>query len=394
MSGQKLILYGAFDRYNYGDILIPLILGKYLKQHGFDEITYCSVKNADLTKFGGFKCKSLTPEILKENNTIMVTGGETLGVDWSSITSYYGNWFMNRCIRFARLIFPRSWINSLCRKMINGHFEYPFLIERHTLNHSDKIIYNAVGGVALQSSNSVIKIMLDSANYVSVRDKHSSQVLYTKWGTKTFLVPDIANSISIFYPNNILLKSINTVTKDFITQNDGNYFCFQIAQQYAKGQLSMIVDSLSEIISMGAPIALLPLGTVSGHEDDKILQKIYAQISSKKVFILRKIHILDSIALIAHSNVFAGTSLHGNITAMSYGIPHFPLNQDVKKLTEYIKQWDIPEVKPCPHYSKIPEYYNRAKIMDKNELLRNRDKLINQIEWNMVTIGAIIVSET
>ena len=107
MSEQKIILYGAFDRYNYGDIIIPIILSKYLKNNGFGNIEYCSIKNADLTHFGGFKCNALDAQRIKRSSIIIVAGGEVLNVDWTSITSYFMGWFGNRLIRIARLIFPR-----------------------------------------------------------------------------------------------------------------------------------------------------------------------------------------------------------------------------------------------------------------------------------------------
>ena len=130
MSEKKIILYGAFDRYNYGDILIPTILSKYLKENGFMNIEYCSIKNVDLTHFGGFKCNVLYPQHIPKNSTLIVSGGEVLNVDWTSITSYFMGWFGNRSIRIARLFFPRMLVNAFCIKIMNGLFKFPFLIEK------------------------------------------------------------------------------------------------------------------------------------------------------------------------------------------------------------------------------------------------------------------------
>tara|TARA_B110000881_G_C18394226_1_gene422630 strand:- start:298 stop:801 length:504 start_codon:yes stop_codon:yes gene_type:complete len=165
-----------------------------------------------------------------------------------------------------------------------------------------------------------------------------------------------------------------------------------MAKQYTNGKLSIIVDSLSKILAGGTSIALLPLGIVSGHEDDNALERIYQKLQSEKVFILRDIHLIDSISLIAYSTVFTGTSLHGNITAMSYGVPHFPLNQQVAKLNQYVDQWDISEVEPCPDYSQIHEFYEIFKKMDEALLRDNGDRLITQIEENISEICKIISS--
>ncbi len=392
MSEQKIILYGAFDRYNYGDILIPIILSKYLQNNGFGSIEYCSIKNADLSPFGGFKCTPLDQQHIPKNSTIIVAGGEVLNVDWTSITSYFMGWFGNRCIRIARLVFPRRWINFLCIKIMNGQFKYPYLIEKSNIQNPTQVIYNGVGGISIKVSDNTIKSTLLDADLVSVRDANASHILESKWGINNRLTPDIANAVSKFYPKDELLESTTQKTSAFISKNQNGYFCFQMAKQYTNSKLSTIIDSLSKILSGGTSIALLPLGIVSGHEDHNLLEQIYQRLSSENVFILRDIHLIDSISLIAHSSVFTGTSLHGNITAMSYAVPHFPLNQDVAKLTNYVEKWDIPNVKPCPDYSQIHKFYEMSTKMDEALLITNKNKLITHIDENVGEICKIISS--
>ena len=392
MSEQKIILYGAFDRYNYGDILIPIILSKYLQNNGFGNIEYSSLKNADLSPFGGFRCTPLDLQHITKNSTIIVAGGEVLNVDWTSITSYFMGWFGNRCIRIARLVFPRGWINFLCIKIMNGQFKYPYLIEKSNIQNHIQVIYNGVGGVSIKASDNTIKSILLDADLVSVRDANASHILKSKWKINNKLTPDIANAVSKFYPKDKLLEATTQKTNAFIFENQNGYFCFQMAKQYTNGKLSTIIDSLSKILSGGTSIALLPLGIVSGHEDHNLLEEIYQRLSSENVFLLQDINLIDSISLIAHSSVFTGTSLHGNITAMSYAVPHFPLNQDVAKLTNYVEKWDIPNVKPCPDYSQIHEFYEMSTKMDEALLITNKNRLITHIDENVGDICKIISS--
>jgi polysaccharide pyruvyl transferase WcaK-like protein len=390
MSEQKIILYGAFDRYNYGDIIIPIILSKYLKANGFENIEYCSIKNADLTHLGGFKCNFLDLRQISQNTNIIITGGEVLNVDWTSISSYFMGWFGNRGIRLARIMFPRNWVNAFCIKIMKGQFKYPFLVEKSSILKPIRTIYNGVGGVSIKVSDNIIKSILLDADLVTVRDINANYILESEGKINIRLTPDIANAISKFYPKNNLLESTTQRTKAFITENKNEYFCFQMAQQYTNGKLSTIVDSLSKILAGGTSIALLPLGIISGHEDHKVMEQISLRLASKKVFILRDVHIIDSISLIAHAGVFTGTSLHGNITAMSYAVPHFPLNKHVPKLNHYIEQWDISEVEACIDYSQIHKSYEISTKMDKTLLLRNRDRLITQIEENITEICKVI----
>ena len=392
MAEKKIFLYGAFDRYNYGDILIPIILKKYLRENSLEEVIYSSIKNTDLSRLGGFNCTPLDLKKMPQNSVIIITGGEVLNVDWTSITSYFLNWLGNRSIRIARIIFPRTWINLICRNIMKGKFKYPYLIEKLKISDKIKVIYNSVGGVSLKFSDNTIKSILLDADYISVRDMNSHYILNSKWGINNKLTPDIANAVSKFYPKGELVKYTSQKTNKFISKNKNRYFCFQIASQYNNGQLSNIICSLSKILEKNISIALLPLGTVSGHEDYKILERIYKMLSSKRVFILKDIKLIDSISLIAHANVFTGTSLHGNITAMSYAVPHFPLNQHINKLTKYIEKWDIPEIEPCIDYSQIHKHYDISTKIDRKLLIKNSNRLISHIDKHVAQMCKIISS--
>jgi hypothetical protein len=77
---------------------------------------------------------------------------------------------------------------------------------------------------------------------------------------------------------------------------------------------------------------------------------------------------------------------------MSYAVPHFPLNQDVAKLTNYVEKWDIPNVKPCPDYSQIHEFYKMSTKMDEALLITNKNRLITHIDENVGDICKIISS--
>jgi len=54
---KDLIIYGAFDRYNYGDNLMPLLFELYLNRsysHLLDEyhIKFAAINKSDLSRYG------------------------------------------------------------------------------------------------------------------------------------------------------------------------------------------------------------------------------------------------------------------------------------------------------------------------------------------------------
>ena len=103
-------------------------------------------------------------------------------------------------------------------------------------------------------------------------------------------------------------------------------------------------------------------------------------MNSTNVFLPKQIHIVDSIALIAHACVFAGTSLHGNITAMSYGVPHFALHPKVEKLKLFLQKWDVENSQICNNYSEIVENFKIAIKSDSNTLDKNAKRLISIVD--------------
>lgn len=60
---RQVILYGAFDRYNYGDNLMPILLVKYFEEYHEDklsdiEFVFSSISKSNLSQY---KCLETVP---------------------------------------------------------------------------------------------------------------------------------------------------------------------------------------------------------------------------------------------------------------------------------------------------------------------------------------------
>ena len=97
-----------------------------------------------------------------------------------------------------------------------------------------------------------------------------------------------------------------------------------------------LIEKIIDKYQLG--ICLCPIGTASGHSDDIALAKIYNLLKRKdNVLLVTFPNIYDIMWLIKHSALYVGTSLHGTITALSFGVPfvaHGPL-----KLKNYLETW-------------------------------------------------------
>ena len=58
---MKTILYGAFGRHNFGDMLFPYVLKSLFDKHSIKvELEYCDLISKDMTIHGGHDVKSIT----------------------------------------------------------------------------------------------------------------------------------------------------------------------------------------------------------------------------------------------------------------------------------------------------------------------------------------------
>ena len=62
---MKTILYGAFGRHNFGDMLFPYILKSLTESNSINtDIEYCDIAEADMTSHGGHDVKTITDLII------------------------------------------------------------------------------------------------------------------------------------------------------------------------------------------------------------------------------------------------------------------------------------------------------------------------------------------
>ena len=229
--GYKIKLIGAYDRFNYGDLLFPIMLKYAVSKVSSKsiEIENYSLVNADFSNYGGLKTrsyrefrKSINEDI---NNNIVVAGGEVLGASWTSLfaclnySNYYFQFIGNPIsikLRFNRVF---DYLN-MPRQILGGKSEYPFLINKNDFNAAVKIFYNSVGGVP---ANSNLYKRLYDADYIAVREKDvASKLLENNVNSK--VVPDSAIILSDIYTdvelanNSFIRDEIQVLPHSYIFQ--------------------------------------------------------------------------------------------------------------------------------------------------------------------------------
>ena len=342
---KVLYILSPNDRFNYGDLLFAPILKNYFGDY-FDKIIYCSTTSADLTSLGGMRVESfsrLYEANDKDENYLIVGGGECLCVRWSTILSY-----IYPGINKAKKILNIKWVRKYVPGLLDIYIKYkynvktlfPFTVGKNELNTFNVIIYNSVGGVNVNNKisrihNKKIINVLSSVDYISVRDEQAHSFL-SNIGIESNLVADSAILMSDVFSESFLHDRCR---QDFKTISSYNYIFFQINYKYSKSATKHISEALNSINkTTGYKIVLCPIGTALSHSDHIALASIASYMDKDSYFLIEQPSVWEIMWLIQHSKLYSGCSLHGTITAMSFNVPfvaYGPL-----KLSSYLKQWD------------------------------------------------------
>ncbi|HFP9448559.1 TPA: polysaccharide pyruvyl transferase family protein [Raoultella ornithinolytica] len=342
---NKVVLYGAYDRYNYGDNLMPILLERFFRiKHPQKverlEFIYASINSSDLSKYS---CMPTVPMksllSLDDNSTIIVVGGEVLGADVGTLyTHVQNNYYYTRFLKAIRRYSPAT-LTKIASLLYPAVWTYPYIPQKNSFKNNVRIIYNTVGGVPIASQVEHVK----EAEYISARDQRTYEKMKT-W-TSTELVPDsvlIASDIV----DDIFLKA--KVRKDIVDYcNAHKYITVQACPYKVPFTAKEMADELDSVkIETGLDVVLLPIGYASGHDDVLFLKEVQL-LATTKLNVQFELNVWEIMYFLSHSQSFYGTSLHGVITAMSFGIPHFCLNEKIDKITSFAKTWSVePFIKP------------------------------------------------
>ncbi len=390
---KKIFIYGAFDRFNYGDLLFPLILKEKLGKKESLQLSYYGIIESDLSAIGAVPTHSLKDfynDCKKTKDAVViVAGGEVLQAPWGPIYSYLNPQFHKIYSFFNRTLRRYSFgVNNLIAKgLLRAKTVRPFVIDPDIFPYLKGIIYNSTGGVSTKSYPQEIKKILRKSLFVSCRDERTFQSLQGDV-PQLKLSPDSAILMSTIFNENFLNeKSINLPASHW--RND--YVFFQINKGIAsKLGVENIVRRLENLASMtGKKIILCPIGTALGHEDNVPLEQIYEKMTEEQTFLVKDPSIWDIMSLISRASLYIGSSLHGVITCMSFGIPYLSVG-NLNKVNSYISTWGIDELKGDANFDNWDKKVSIALNIDRSKLQSNREYQIRLSEKSIEEISELL----
>lgn len=323
----------AGDRLNYGDFLFSLIFQEYFKDNF--EIKFYGIVESDYSYFGGIPTQSyetLVKNINYEKDVIIIGGGEVFFPKWNLLYSYINPYYS--FIKKNKYLNKIEDILNLSKKIFfQTKFSFPF-----TPNLKIENLYISVGGKFSNSLNTEeIKYLiniLSKSKFISVRDNRTHFSL-NNYGIKSTIIPDSAILMSKIFP---LEEIIRRIKNKSLLDINGKYLFLQVGKYLGPKEIKKFVTDVNKIAKdKKLCIVCCPIGIAPGHEDHKLLKQ-FCKIDPNWILVEPGC-IFDVMYLIAKSEFYMGTSLHGLITAFSFNKLAISLNRRVGKANSFIETW-------------------------------------------------------
>lgn len=375
---KKIVIVGAFDRYNYGDNLLPILFEIYLKKFAPNlldsyELRYCAITKSNLSRYGAKPTTSLEEEVSSGNvHSFIAIGGEVLAATSSSLILHNSPSNITKSVvKFLRSNKMKRVADLLCQRKLGLPWEFPYIPKR--IDEHTRIAMNAVGGIPPQNRSAIghrLAERLINADYISVRDRRTYESV--KHITHAKLYPDSAITMGSLVSSELLASKISAKVSKQIHKK---YICFQAAPEKSGCTVPDCANVLKTLMEeSGLELLLLPVGYASGHDDHQFLSKIH-DIKFLESTLLFDLNLWEIMSLIKNSTIFIGTSLHGVITAMSFGTPYIGLNPKIVKLQSFLQDWGISPLNKCYQLNDLVKAFNMATAINHLTLQKHATQL-------------------
>lgn len=370
------LLCGAFDRHNLGDLLFPHIAAKLLAEA---PLLCAGVAERDMRPYGGHQVHALSRlalEYQEQPVNILHAGGELLACDsWQAAVMVQPQGEAQTVI--AALDDKPKERLAWARHQLGGAALAPYVAGRELFPRTRRLLFCGVGGIALDhcdpSLRAEVMVKLASADLVAVRDRVTQAHLQAT-GITAALVPDPAVMVAELSGNDIQQHSRQGEVAQIRSRFPHGYIAVQFSADFGDDEtLGVIAAQLDQVVAAtGYGVVLFRAGAAPWHDDLECYLRLAARLPSRQVAIFESLDIWDICALIAKSRGYCGSSLHGRIVALTYGLPRInilhPSTSGVTKQEAFAAAWELPEMSAVVAVERIAVALAAARAVDPTPL--------------------------
>ncbi|MDV7141990.1 polysaccharide pyruvyl transferase family protein [Tropicimonas sp. TH_r6] len=378
MTHWQVSAIGAFDRFNYGDVLFAKVAEHMLSQHFPDaDVAFYALRAADLQGEGGVVTEPLSALYRKQTppdrrHLVMLCGGELLAPTWAQMAEHLvGHNFSLQMKRLHSKTGHSNW-TWFWRRFYGCSNLQPWTIDPDDMKDPDRVsvVYNAVGGTstsALSPQELAWQTRaLRKAAWISIRDEIVAGAVVERGLPTPRVVPDSAVVMAALLSEAETLAARQKAV-EIAGLSSAPYLCFQAAERWARGHEDELVDALRRVHDeTGLNVLSFAIGRAAGHDDHVTSLRLLDRLSGEDWFgiVDQPLTVNETMGLIAGSQCYVGTSLHGFITAFAFGRPRVGLMPHLEKLIGFRDAWDLAEMPAGMEFSQIPDGVKTAMSLD------------------------------
>ena len=344
-----IVLFGAFDRHNLGDLLFPHVAAALL---GDEPLHFAGLAARDLRSVGGHQVQSIAEMASRWGDRparLLHVGGETLSCGaWPAAVMLLPPEEVGPTVAYLE---PRptqraAWL----RNMLGRETLAPYVLSRSDWPALRRIVHAGVGGVELDRVDAAmgdeVLAKLRDADALGVRDPRT-QALLAHEGVTAALLPDPAVMVAELFGARIRRRGEGGEAAAMRAAFPQGYLAVQFSTAFGDdATLATIAAQLTQAIAAtGLGVVLFRAGAAPWHDDLASLERVAQRLSATAVRVFRSLDIWDLCALIAGCAACASSSLHGRIVATAFARPRLSLQPDdaqarIVKSDAFAQTWD------------------------------------------------------
>ena len=320
------VLFGAFDRHNFGDLLFPHLMTALLPDQSFE---FAGLAERDLRGFGGHRVKALAALRNARPSHLIHVGGELL-----TCGAYQAAVMLldppEAAAAIARYDTDPLAAAGWAAQQLGTSRAVPYVVGRGAIAPGGSLVFNAVGGVEWASLSAAqrgeVKAALQQADWVSVRDHVTRDALHAD-GMAFPLCPDpavmVARCCDQVIRQHLQQEAVKTMRQAF----PQGYLACQFSAEFGDdATLDALAQGLARAAAgAGLGLVLFRAGAAPWHDDPVLYEKLQFRLPAGTVHLFPSLQLWDICALIAASRGVVCSSLHGRVVALAFGLPRVSL---------------------------------------------------------------------
>ena len=404
-----LLLFGAFDRHNFGDLLLPHVATALLP--GWRTLP-TGLARRDLRAFGGHAVRPLAERLAAPGAVrppLLHVGGELLGCSaWEAaamlqppedappLLAHFTGAGADAAARAA-------WV----RRQLAGVTppgaeppELPYLVAPQSWPGLGPVLHAGLGGSALAQAPAALRqaavAALRGSACLQVRDEHTARALRAA-GLRPQLVPDPAVLVAALFGPRLRWHAARGEVAALRRAFAQGHLAVQCSAEFADdATLDALAAGLARVAQRtGWGLALFRAGAAPWHDDLGLLQRLARRLPAGRARVFGALQLWDIAALLASSRGYCGSSLHGRIVAMACGLPRWTLRSPAAgpgpdKAGAFAASWDLPDQPAAVPAGALADAAEVALAADPARLRRHADALVDAARAGFAAIRRVL----